>query len=200
MPSSRTLFALPLLAASVACRQDMHDQPRYRPLAASSFFPDGRSARPLVDGTVARGKLKTDTRLHKGKDGDAFVTQIPLPVTRQLLARGQDRYNIYCTPCHSAIGDGEGMVVKRGFKHPPSYHIDRLRNQPVGYFYDVIANGFGAMPSYASRIPVEDRWAIVSYVRALQLSQNATIEDVPPAERASLDASATPPAKQEVKH
>ena len=183
---------LPLLAGLVllgSCRQDMHDQPKYKPFAASSFWPDQRSARPIVDGTVARGKLKTDTRLWKGRASDgSFVTELPVPVTKALLERGQQRFNIYCTPCHGRAGDGEGMVVQRGFKHPPTYHSDKLRQQPVGYIYDVISNGFGAMVSYSSRIPMEDRWAIAAYVRVLQFSQNATIEDVPEADRGQLQA------------
>ena len=183
---------LPLLAGLVllgSCRQDMHDQPRYKPFAASSFWPDKRSVRPIVDGTVARGKLKTDTRLWKGRAGDgSFVTELPVPVTKALLQRGQQRFNIYCTPCHGRAGDGEGMVVQRGFKHPPTYHSDKMRQQPVGYIYDVITNGFGAMVSYSSRIPMEDRWAIAAYVRVLQFSQNATIEDVPAADRGQLQA------------
>jgi mono/diheme cytochrome c family protein len=170
------------------CRLDMHDQPRHRPLGASSFFPDGRSARPLVDGTVARGKLKTDTRMFKGKAGDAFVTDIPVPVDEALLARGQERFNIYCSPCHGRTGDGEGMVSARGFKHPPSYHSDKLRAQPVGYYFDVMTNGFGAMASYASRVPVHDRWAIAAYIRALQYSRAAAIEDVPAELRSQLDS------------
>ena len=183
---------LPLLAGLVllgSCRQDMHDQPKYKPFAASSFWPDQRSARPIVDGTVARGKLKTDTRLWKGRAGDgSFVTELPVPVTKALLERGQQRFNIYCTPCHGRAGDGEGMVVQRGFKHPPTYHSDKLRQQPVGYIYDVITNGFGAMVSYSSRIPMEDRWAIAAYVRVLQFSQNATVEDLPEADRGQLQA------------
>ena len=178
-----------LLLTLTACRQDMHDQPRYRPLAASSFFSDGRSARPLVEGTVARGQLRSDPKLYRGRDGQGFVTEMPLKVTHELLLRGQDRYNIYCTPCHGRTGDGEGMVVQRGFRHPPTFHQERLHNQPVGHFYDVITNGFGAMASYASRVPVEDRWAIVAYIRALQLAHNATIADVPAADRVRLDAA-----------
>jgi len=199
------LLALAALAAG--CRQDMHDQPRFRSYAESSFWPDGRSARPAVDGTIARGKLRTDSALHRGKAGDQFVTAIPAAAMagysspRAFLARGQNRYNIFCSPCHGRLGDGEGMVVSRGFKHPPSYHTDKLRNQPDGYYYDVITNGFGAMVSYASRIPTEDRWAIVAYVRALQLSQNATLADVPEAERARLDAAVPRPATpQETRH
>jgi mono/diheme cytochrome c family protein len=186
---------LPLLAAAgmalalTGCRQDMHDQPKYKPFAKSSFWPDQRSVRPMVDGTVARGKLKTDTRLWKGRVADgSFITELPVPVTKALLLRGQDRYNIYCTPCHGRTGEGEGMIVQRGFKQPPTYHSDRLRQQPPGYIYDVITNGFGSMVSYASRIPMEDRWAITAYVRVLQFSQNATAADVPEADRGRLDA------------
>ena len=180
------------LVLLTGCRQDMHDQPSYKPYAASSFWPDQRSARPAIDGAVARGKLKTDTRLWKGRAADGtFITEVPMPVTKALLERGQQRYNIYCTPCHGRTGEGEGMIVQRGFKHPPTYHSDRLRQQPPGYIFDVISNGFGSMVSYASRIPMEDRWAITAYVKVLQFSQNATTEDVPEGDRARLEA---PPA------
>jgi hypothetical protein len=189
--------ALLALLALTACRQDMHDQPRYRPLAGSTFFADGRSARPVVPGTVARGHLRTDARYFRGRDGADFVNELPMKVTRPLLLRGQQRFDIYCAPCHSRTGDGEGMVVLRGFRHPPTFHQERLYNQPAGHFYDVITNGFGAMASYASRVPVEDRWAIVAYIRALQLAHNASLEDVPASERQALDAApprqATPP-------
>lgn len=193
MPKHLTLVCIIAAAAlATGCRQDMHDQPRYRPLAASNFFPDGRSARPAVEGAVARGYLKNDIPLYYGKvarDSKEFVADIPVKVDKALLTRGQDRYNIYCSPCHGASGDGEGMVVQRGLKHPPTYHSDKMHKQPVGYYFDVITNGFGVMPSYASRIPVNDRWAIIAYVRALQLSRAATLDDVPPAERARLEAS-----------
>jgi mono/diheme cytochrome c family protein len=184
-----TLAALAVTLMLAGCRQDMHDQPRYRPLAASTFFADGRSARPAVPGTIARGHLRTDAKFYKGRDGANLVAELPIPVTREVLNRGRERFNIYCSPCHSRTGDGEGMVVQRGFRHPPTFHQERLHNAPVGHFYDVITNGFGAMASYASRIPVNDRWAIVAYVRALQLSHNATIDDVPPAERSKLEAA-----------
>jgi hypothetical protein len=196
----RRAFAILLaaVATSAACRQDMHDQPRYRPLADSSFFADKRASRPLVPGTIARGHLRTDTRYFAGREGAAFVTELPVKLTRDLLLRGQDRYDIFCSPCHGRAGDGEGMVVQRGFRHPPSFHQERLYNQPVGHYYDVIANGFGAMASYASRIPVGDRWAIVAYIRVLQLSQNATIDDVPAAERPALQAARNqPPGEQQ---
>ena len=164
----------------------MHDQPKYRPLAASKLFEDGRSARPLVEGTVARGQLREDELFYAGRSGKDLAKIFPFPVTREVLERGRERYNIFCTPCHSLLGDGNGMVVQRGFRRPPSFHIDRLREAPPGHFFDVMTNGFGAMPSYASRIPVKDRWAITAYIRALQLSQNATLADVPPERRAGL--------------
>jgi mono/diheme cytochrome c family protein len=170
------LLALLMLAG---CRQDMHDQPRFKPLAQSDFYADLRSARPQVPGTVPRGQLHEDTYFYTGKVGNNPGDYMPFPVTEEVLARGQERYNIYCAPCHSRLGDGNGMVVQRGFRPPPSYHTDRLRKAPLGYFYDVITNGFGAMPEYASQIPARDRWMIVAYIRALQLSQNAASADVP---------------------
>jgi hypothetical protein len=178
-------FVLVLLLTT-ACRQDMHDQPRYKPLARSSFFEDGRASRPLVAGTIARGHLHEDTRLYTGKEGDDPITKFPFPITQALLERGQQRFNIYCSPCHDRAGTGLGMVVRRGLRRPPSYHIDRLRAAPVGYFFDVITNGFGAMPDYAAQIQPQDRWAIVAYIRVLQRSQNAKLADVPPDKRAAL--------------
>lgn len=171
------------------CRQDMHNQPKYKPLAGSEFFADGRASRPLVEGTVARGHLKVDEHLYTGKVGGRFVDAFPFPVTRQVLERGRERYNIYCAVCHGREGQGRGMIVQRGFRQPPSYHTDRLRQAPAGHFFDVITNGFGSMYSYASRLSVEDRWAIVAYIRALQLSQNATLDDVPPEHRRRLEAT-----------
>jgi mono/diheme cytochrome c family protein len=181
------LVCLAALLVSGACRQDMHQAPRYDPLEQSDFFADQRASRPLVEGTVARGFLKEDTRFWTGKDGAAPVTEIPVAVTRELLERGRERYDIYCSPCHARTGDGTGMVVSRGFKQPPSYHIDRLRAQPVGYFYDVITNGFGAMQDYSAQIPPHDRWAIVAYVRALQLSRHAPAADLSPDDRTRLE-------------
>jgi len=174
----------------VGCRQDMHDQAKYKPFRPSPFFADGRDVRPLVPDTVARGHLDDDPLLYTGKSGDAFATEFPFPVTAEVLARGQQRYNIYCTPCHDRTGGGNGMIVQRGYRRPPSFHIDRLRQQPVGYFFDVMTNGFGVMPNYAQQVPVRDRWAIVAYLRALQLSQHATLDDVPPADRAKLTSAA----------
>jgi mono/diheme cytochrome c family protein len=176
-----------LLLAFAACRQDMHDQPKYKPLAASKFFKDGLSARPIVEGTVARGHLDDDVEMFTGKTAAGkLVDQVPVPMTAALVARGREGFDIYCSPCHDKTGSGNGMVVRRGFKQPPSYHIDRLRQAPAGHFYDVMTNGFGAMPDYRTQIEPADRWAIVAYIRALQRSQHATIADVPPDEAAKL--------------
>lgn len=167
----------------------MHDQPRYEPLEASTFFKDGRASRPQVPGTVARGQLKIDGLLYSGKIAGKPVDAFPFPITKDILARGQERYNIFCAPCHARIGDGAGMIVQRGMRQPPSFHIQRLREAPAGYYFDVITNGFGAMYSYADRVAVNDRWAIVAYIRALQLSQNAALEDVPASQRQQLGAA-----------
>jgi mono/diheme cytochrome c family protein len=182
-------FAALLLAALSlsACRQDMHDQPRFIPLRPSGFFEDGRSERPLIQGTVARGHLNDDLALYTGKGADGKpLDTFPFPVTKDVVARGQERFNIYCSPCHGRTGSGDGMVVRRGFRHPPSYHTDPIRDLANGYIFDVITNGFGAMPDYAAQIPARDRWAIVAYVRALQLSENASLTDVPAEDRGKL--------------
>jgi cbb3-type cytochrome c oxidase subunit III len=179
LPYALPIAALLLLAG---CRQDMHDQPRFKPLAKSDFYTDLRSSRPLVEGTVARGQLHEDAYLYTGMIGNSATPgdYMPFPVTRQVLARGRERFNIYCSPCHSRLGDGQGMVPSRGFaKMPPSFHIPRLQKAPLGYFFDVITHGFGIMPDYAAQIQPEDRWAIVAYIRALQLSQNAPSTDIP---------------------
>jgi mono/diheme cytochrome c family protein len=179
--------ATTLLLALAGCRQDMHDQPKYKPLAASKFFKDGLSARPIVEGTVARGHLDDEVELFTGKTAAGkLVDQMPVPVTAALVARGRERFDIYCSPCHDRTGSGNGMVVRRGFKQPPSYHIDRLRQAPVGHFYDVMTNGFGAMPDYRAQIEPADRWAIVAYIRALQRSQHGTLADVSPDDAAKL--------------
>ena len=182
----RLLGASALLLALAACRQDMHDQPKYRGLRGSDFFADGQGARPLVANTVARGHLNDDALLATGKEGQNDATEFPFPVTEQVMARGHERFDIYCSPCHGRTGEGNGMVVRRGFRRPPSYAEDRLRDAPIGHFYDVITNGFGAMPDYASQIRVADRWAIVAYIRALQLGGHAALADVPAAERARI--------------
>jgi hypothetical protein len=158
----------------------MHNQPKFIPLRESGFYADGRSARPLVEGTVARGQLNDDDLLYTGKTAGQDATEFPYPVTAEVMARGRERYDIFCSPCHDRTGGGEGMVVKRGYRQPPSFHIDRLRQSPVGHFFDVMTNGFGAMPDYRAQVPVRDRWAIAAYIRALQASANATLDDVPP--------------------
>jgi len=178
-------LSLPVVVGG--CRQDMHDQPKYKPLAKSNFFGDDRSARPLVADTVARGHLRDDDHLYNGKIGGRLAQTFPFPATAEVLARGQERFGIYCTPCHGLLGRGDGMIVQRGFRAPSSFHNDRLRGSPPGYFFDVMTHGFGAMPDYAAQVPVRDRWAIVAYIRALQLSQHATVDDVPLAKRALLE-------------
>jgi len=205
LPFAFCLFAF----LFVGCRQDMHDQPKYTPFRPSTFFADGKSERPLVDGVVPRRNLREDA---SQSDGDANggralpasevpasqqqipqatlskATTLPFPITQEVMDRGQVQFNISCTPCHGRLGDGNGMIAQRGFRHPPSYHIDRLREAPVGHFYDVITNGFGAMPGYGDQVAPRDRWAIAAYIRALQLSRNATLADAPPEERRKLQA------------
>lgn len=175
------LCAAALCGCDMAVRQDMADQPKNRPQSPSDFFSDGRSERPLIENTVARGALDNDV-YNVAKEYAGF----PLPVDEKLLLRGEDRYKVFCTPCHGLQGDGNGMAAMRGMKHPPSYHIDRLRQAPNGYFYDVVTNGFGAMYSYAERISPRDRWAIIAYVRALQLSRNAQASELPESLRQKL--------------
>ncbi len=205
------LFAfclLPFAFLLAGCRQDMHDQPKYTPLRPSTFFEDGKSARPLVDGTVPRRNLREDPSQSDGDSNGGRSLRIdlasgpqqtqqpdiskaitpPIQVTQDVLDRGEERFNISCTPCHGRVGDGNGMITQRGFRRPPSYHIDRLRGAPIGHFFDVMTNGFGAMPSYADQVAPQDRWAIAAYIRVLQLSRNATLADVPPGERSRLNA------------
>jgi hypothetical protein len=182
-----------LMGVTGCFRLHMYDQPRYEPLEASRSFKNGQSARPHVDGTVARGTLREDRQYYTGMEGDSVFTEnFPFEVTREVLERGRERFNIYCTPCHDRVGTGRGMVVRRGYKQPPSYHEDRLRRQPAGYFFDVITNGFATMPSYAHQIPVQDRWAIVAYIRALQLSQYARVSDLPADMRRRVENGETP--------
>jgi mono/diheme cytochrome c family protein len=186
----RAWQALALAGALLAgCRQDMHDQAKVEALEGSDFFADGRGSRPLVAGTIPRGGLRLDAHYFTGRVGDAFADAFPAAVTRDSLARGRERYDIFCAPCHDRVGNGLGMIVRRGFRRPPSLHIDRLREAPPGYFVDVITRGFGAMSDYAAQVPPADRWAIAAYIRALQLSQNARVEDVPPEARAGLGGS-----------
>jgi mono/diheme cytochrome c family protein len=191
--------ALAVVMAAAGCRQDMHDAPRYDPLESSEIFPNGASARPLVAGTVARGFLDDDVLRTTGKIDGQAANEFPFPITRDDLDRGQQRFNIYCSPCHGRTGEGNGMVVQRGYRQPPSYHIDRLRQAPAGYFFDVITNGFGVMPDYRAQVPVDDRWRIVAYIRALQLTHQGTTADVPAADLEKLQhpetaAAATAPA------
>ncbi|HXU08759.1 MAG TPA: cytochrome c [Blastocatellia bacterium] len=228
--------------SAVGCRQDMHDQPKYRalrPIDRIGSINDERSARPQVEGTVARGQLRDDVEFYTGKlagsqsnatpssgqmasasqtavaqqatqEGRAaaapapsyqgFVTEFPMPITAADLDRGQERFNIYCSVCHGRLGDGTGMIVKRGFRKPPSFHDERLRNAPIGYFFDVETNGFGAMPDYASQIPPEDRWRIISYIRALQLSQRGALADVPQSERDNLSRGAAQEGQKPGEH
>jgi mono/diheme cytochrome c family protein len=180
----------------------MHDQPKYRPLRESELFADKRSARPFVPGTVARGTLREDAVLYTGKAGSDFVSEIPVKVTAELLARGQAQYQVFCAPCHGRTGRGDGMIVQRGFKKPSSYHVDRLRRMPIGYFYDVMTIGFGAMSDYAAQVAPEDRWAIAAYVRTLQYSQYAPAADVPADQHPELDRSlaAAPAATSAPEH
>jgi mono/diheme cytochrome c family protein len=175
------LAALALTAVvSAGCRQDMHDAPRYDPLESAEIFANGSSARPLVAGTVARGQLNDDAFLHTGKGADGLpVSAFPFAITHDDLDRGQERFNVYCSPCHGRTGVGNGMVVQRGYRQAQSLHIDRLRLAPEGYFFDVITNGFGVMPDYRAQIPVDDRWRIIAYVRALQLSRQGATGDMP---------------------
>jgi mono/diheme cytochrome c family protein len=188
----RPISALMIAAACAltACRQDMHDQPKYKPLAASSFFPDGRSARPIPAGTIARGELNNTGTAFTGVDnGGRFVDQLPVPLTRQLVYRGRERFDIYCSPCHGLNADGIGMVALRGFRAPPSLLTDRVQRMPVGYIFAVISNGFGGMPDYSEQVAAPDRWAIITYIRALQIGHNATAAEVPSDKRGELEAA-----------
>jgi mono/diheme cytochrome c family protein len=164
----------------------MAEQPRYDPLEPSAFFADGQSARQLVPNTVARGQLREDVQLYTGRTADGFADTFPFAITQQVLERGQERYNIFCAPCHDRVGSGDGMIVRRGYTRPPAFTTERLRIAPPGHFFTVITHGLGAMPGYAAQIPAHDRWAITAYVRALQLSQHATLAEVPAEERAQL--------------
>lgn len=203
---TKLLLALLALVPLVACRQDMQDQPKYLAYRGSEIFADSLSSRVLVEGTVPRGFLRADPAVFLGKSAvaaapstsnpkdtaakapgtSAMATSFPFVITKEIIDRGEERYNIYCSPCHGVLGDGNGMVAKRGFRNPPSYHIDRLRQAPAGYFVDVMTNGFGVMPDYAAQVPVHERWAIAAYIRALQLTQSATVADVPQQDQAKL--------------
>lgn len=183
------LWVVVLISVLIGCHRDMRDQPRYETLEASPLFANGQATRPIPKGTVARGRLIEDAPLETGKSADGqFVHQIPVELDRALLLRGQERFNIFCSPCHGRAGLGDGMIVQRGFRKPPNFTIERLREAPPGHIFDVIARGFGAMPAYGSQISPRDRWAIVAYVRALQLSQHASLDDVSVDDRSKLEA------------
>jgi mono/diheme cytochrome c family protein len=173
----------------------MHNQPKAIPLRESMFFKDTSSARPLVEDTVARGTLQDDAAFFTGKSGATEVDALPFALTAEILDRGEQRFNIYCSPCHGMAGQGDGMIVRRGYRQPPSYHIARLRQAPIGHFYDVMTNGFGAMPDYRAQIAPRDRWAIVAYIRALQYSQHAPASDVP-----GGDPTKVPPPSSGAQH
>jgi len=186
----RSISLAALLAVVIplsGCRQDMHDQPKYEPYEASRFFADGRTARPQIEGTVARGWLQEDDALYRGLDENGqFVTSLPIWLEADLLARGQERFEIFCSPCHGRTGDGQGMIVQRGFKQPETFHQTRLREMPVGYFFDVMTNGFGEMSSYASQVPTEDRWAIAGFIQALQASRFVDVATLPAEDREAV--------------
>jgi mono/diheme cytochrome c family protein len=184
------VFAIAALALLSACRLDMHVQPKMKPLRQSDFFEDGRGSRPLPAGTIARGQLRDDTYFYTGLIAGKPGEGMPFPATREVLERGRERFDIYCSPCHSRLGDGNGMIVQRGFRRPPSFHDSRLVQSPIGHFYDVMTNGFGAMPDYAAQVPPRDRWAIAAYIRVLQFSQHAPGNAVP----AGVQIAAEPPA------
>ena len=186
---SGRLAATCLLVAAISaggCRQDMHNAPRVDPYEETDAFPDGRGMRPLVEGTVARGTLQDDQAFYTGKNGPADADALPFALTAEVLDRGENRFNIYCTPCHGLSGQGDGMIVRRGYRAPPSFHTDRMQQMAIGHFYDVMTNGFGAMPDYRAQISPRDRWAIAAYVRALQLSQHASAAELSAEERAKL--------------
>ena len=202
-------FCLLIFTFTTACRYDMQDQPRYEVYKSSDWFPDGRASREAPEGTVARGFLRENKGLYTGKNETSTgtaqtnaagqqitfpdsITEFPIAVTQEVLDRGQERYKVYCSVCHGNFGNGDGMIVRRGFPKPPSFNDDRLRNAPVGHFYDVITNGWGKMNSYAHMVPVSDRWAIVAYIRALQISQNPNAAaTTPPATGANTNAAPT---------
>ena len=175
------------VALGTACRQDMHNQPKYKPLAASSFFADGRASRPTPAGTIAIDELDQTDTFHTGSVNGAFAETIPAAITSELLHRGEQRFNIFCSPCHGRLGNGDGMVARRGFRAPPDLNSERVRQEPPGYIFQVVSNGYGAMPDYRDQVPTADRWAIVAYLRALQLSRSATLSDVPASQRGQLE-------------
>jgi mono/diheme cytochrome c family protein len=180
-----------LALSTAGCRNEMYDQAKAKALSESDFFANGQTARPLPQDTVPRGYLHEDKAMYAGLGADGkFVSDLPVHLTRELLDRGHERFDIFCSPCHGRQGDGLGMIVQRGFKQPASFHSDRLRQQPIGYFFDVMTQGFGQMSSYSVQVPPEDRWAIAAYLRALQLSQHASVADLTPSDRQQIVAAA----------
>jgi hypothetical protein len=197
LQKGRVLFAVPAAALLLAgCRQDMQDQPKFKPLGETAFYADKRESRPLLANTVARGDLHDgDPEFYTGKtgkDGKDDVDVFPIAVTEEFIERGHQRFDVFCSPCHGRLGNGLGMIVRRGFKQPPSYHTDKLRNAPVGHFYDVVTNGYGAMYNYAAQIQPRDRWAIIAYIRTLQYSQNVKVADLSAEQRAKLPSLTAP--------
>ena len=186
----RGLPALIVLFLLSGCRSEMYDQAKYEPLEWTDFYDDNRSARHPVEGTVPRGYLRADTLAYQGRDEGGVANVFPWPVDKEVIERGRERYGIHCAVCHGAAGYGDGMIVQRGFPAPPSFHLERLREAPVGHYYDVMTNGFGVMYPYAARVSPEDRWAIIAYIRALQRSQNARLDDVPAETRSRLQGVA----------
>jgi hypothetical protein len=184
--SVRLLFAASVLLVISGCRQDMHNQPKYVPYRSSEFFQDGLSERQQLVNTVARGELREDAYLYTGKVGTKEGDHFPFPITQAVMERGRERYDIYCSPCHSRVGDGNGMIVKRGYRQAANFHDQKYATQTVGHYYDVISHGSGAMPDYAAQIEPPDRWAIAAYIRALQYAQNGTMADVPAGQRGQL--------------
>ena len=178
-----------LVLSSLSCRREMFDQPKANSLRSSDFFSDRAASRSLAPNTVARGFLHDDEAFYSGAIGTNLITEFPSPITREVLERGRERFEIYCAACHGRTGEGNGMIVQRGFPAPPSYHTERLRNAPIGHFYDVMTRGYGIMYPQASRVAPQDRWAIAAYIRALQLSRNATLADVAAEGRAALEAN-----------
>jgi mono/diheme cytochrome c family protein len=175
------LLSLAFALVLAGCHTDMYDQPRKEPLEASEFFDDGRASRPLVAGTIARGQLNADDAFSTGKRDGRLLEELPegVELNMELLQRGQQRFNIFCINCHGAVGEGDGMIVLRGYRRPPTYHSDRLRGMPIAHFVDVMAHGFGVMPDYAEQVPAKDRWAIASYIRVLQKSQYYQTDELP---------------------
>lgn len=188
------LLAAVACLGMVGCRNDMHVQPKILPLTQSDFYEDGRGSRTPPEGTIARGQLRDDPYLYTGMMNGKPADMMPFPATREVLERGRERFNIYCSPCHSELGDGNGMIVQRGFRRPPSFYEPRLRQAALGHFYDVMTNGFGAMPDYAAQVTTHDRWSIAAYIRALQMSQSAAATPTAAAEKAAQVEAIVPGA------